>query len=204
MAQELRELNEERKNMTDTEAKKAIEMVEGTDLYEDNVWVVYLPECHESVAGIIAGRLREHFYKPSIVITDAADGAKGSGRSIEGYNMFEEITKCKELLTKFGGHPMAAGLSLPTENIDLFRAKLNRQQTLTEKELTPVTWIDVPMPVSYASKAGGTAPRARTVWKGQRKACFCRQKAYGTFCQYDWKKQKCIKNAIGRYAGTRC
>ena len=152
MAQELRELNEERKNMTDTEAKKAIEMVEGTDLYEDNVLVVYLPECHESVAGIIAGRLREHFYKPSIVITDAADGAKGSGRSIEGYNMFEEITKCKELLTKFGGHPMAAGLSLPTENIDLFRAKLNRQQTLTEKELTPVTWIDVPMPVSYASK----------------------------------------------------
>ena len=149
MAQELRELNEERKNMTDTEAKKAIEMVEGTDLYEDNVLVVYLPECHESVAGIIAGRLREHFYKPSIVITDAADGAKGSGRSIEGYNMFEEITKCKELLTKFGGHPMAAGLSLPTENIDLFRAKLNRQQTLTEKELTPVTWIDVPMPVSY-------------------------------------------------------
>ena len=138
--------------MTDTEAKKAIEMVEGTDLYEDNVLVVYLPECHESVAGIIAGRLREHFYKPSIVITDAADGAKGSGRSIEGYNMFEEITKCKELLTKFGGHPMAAGLSLPTENIDLFRAKLNRQQTLTEKELTPVTWIDVPMPVSYASK----------------------------------------------------
>lgn len=121
-------------------------------MYEDNVLVVYLPECHESVAGIIAGRLREHFYKPSIVITDAADGAKGSGRSIEGYNMFEEITKCKELLTKFGGHPMAAGLSLPTENIDLFRAKLNRQQTLTEKELTPVTWIDVPMPVSYASK----------------------------------------------------
>ena len=107
MAQELRELNEERKNMTDTEAKKAIEMVEGTDLYEDNVLVVYLPECHESVAGIIAGRLREHFYKPSIVITDAADGAKGSGRSIEGYNMFEEITKCKELLTKFGGHPPA-------------------------------------------------------------------------------------------------
>lgn len=152
MAQELRELNEERKNMTDTEAKKAIEMVEGTDLYEDNVLVVYLPECHESVAGIIAGRLREHFYKPSIVITDAADGAKGSGRSIEGYNMFEEITKCKELLTKFGGHPMAAGLSLPMENIDLFRAKLNRQQTLTEKELTPVIWIDVPMPVSYASK----------------------------------------------------
>lgn len=152
MAGKLRELNEERKNMTDTEAKKAIELVEGTELYEDNVLVVYLPECHESVAGIIAGRLREHFYKPSIVITNAQEGAKGSGRSIEGYNMFEEITKCKELLTKFGGHPMAAGLSLPTENIDILRRKLNENQTLTQKELIPVTWIDVPMPVAYASK----------------------------------------------------
>lgn len=152
MAQKLRKLNEERKNMTDNEAKKAIELVEGTDLYEDNVLVVYLPECHESVAGIIAGRLREHFYKPCIVITNAAEGAKGSGRSIEGYNMFEEITKCKELLTKFGGHPMAAGLSLPIEKIDILRRQLNEKQTLTKKELTPVTWIDVPMPVAYASR----------------------------------------------------
>ena len=204
MAQELRELNEERKNMTDTEAKKAIEMVEGTDLYEDNVLVVYLPECHESVAGIIAGRLREHFYKPSIVITDAADGAKGSGRSIEGYNMFEEITKCKELLTKFGGHPMAAGLSLPTENIDLFRAKLNRQQTLTEKELTPVTWIDVPMPVSYASKKLVEQLRVLEPFgKGNEKPVFADRKLTVRSANMIGKT-KCIKNAIGRYAGTRC
>lgn len=151
MAEELRELNDERKNMTDTEAKKAVELVESSELAEDHVLVVYLPECHESVAGIIAGRLREYFYKPAIVITDASEGAKGSGRSIEGYNMFEEISKCGGLLTKFGGHPMAAGLSLPKENIDLFRRKLNENQTLTEKELTPVIWIDVPMPVGYVT-----------------------------------------------------
>lgn len=151
MAEELRELNDERKNMTDTEAKKAVELVEGSELAEDHVLVVYLPECHESVAGIIAGRLREHFYKPAIVITNASEGAKGSGRSIEGYNMFEEISKCGGLLTKFGGHPMAAGLSLPKENIELFRRKLNENEALTEKELTPVIWIDVPMPVGYVT-----------------------------------------------------
>lgn len=151
MAEDLRELNEERKNLTDTEAKRAIRLVEGTELSDDKVLVVYLHECHESVAGIIAGRLRERFYKPVIVITDASEGAKGSGRSIEGYNMFEEISKCASLLTKFGGHPMAAGLSLPKENIDIFRKQLNANQTLTEKELTPVIWIDVPMPVSYVN-----------------------------------------------------
>ena len=124
MAQELRELNEERKNMTDTEAKKAIEMVEGTDLYEDNVLVVYLPECHESVAGIIAGRLREHFYKPSIVITDAADGAKGSGRSIPGIHlrdMLDLVSKTEPgLILRFGGHAMAAGLTIQEKDYDRF------------------------------------------------------------------------------------
>jgi single-stranded-DNA-specific exonuclease len=151
MAEELCALNDERKQITDVQAKKAIELVAGTDLMNDNVLVVYLPECHESVAGIIAGRIRERFYKPTIVITDASDGAKGSGRSIEGYNMFEEISKCGELLTKYGGHPMAAGLSLEKDNIDSFRRALNEKQTLTEKELTCVTWIDVPMPVSYVT-----------------------------------------------------
>ncbi len=150
-AEELRALNDERKQMTEDETKKAIELVESTALMEDNVLVVYLEECHESIAGIIAGRLRERFYKPTFVITKAEDGAKGSGRSIEGYNMFEEISKCASLLTKFGGHPMAAGLSLPIEHVDAFRKMLNRQQTLTEKELQPVVWIDVPMPVGYVT-----------------------------------------------------
>lgn len=152
MAEHLKELNDERKDITDKEAKKAIEMVETTELSEDHVLVVYLPDCHESVAGIIAGRIRERFYKPTFVLTNAEDGAKGSGRSIDGYNMFEEISKCAELLTKFGGHPMAAGLSLPIDQIDAFRRKLNEIENLTEKDLTPVTWIDVPMPVSYVSR----------------------------------------------------
>lgn len=145
----LRELNIERKDITEEYASLAIEQVENTALMQDNVLVVYLPECHESVAGIIAGRVREKFYKPSIVITKAEEGAKGSGRSIEGYNMFEEISKCGSLLNKYGGHPMAAGISLDIDKIDSFRKALNASQTLTEKELTPTVWIDVPMPVDY-------------------------------------------------------
>ena len=141
-ATRLKQLNDERKQMTEDESQKAIEMVETSDMIDDNVLVVYLPDCHESIAGIIAGRLREKFYKPVLVITNAEDGAKGSGRSIDGYNMFEEISKCADLLTKFGGHPMAAGLSLPIENIDEFRRRLNINQRLTDKELTPVVWID--------------------------------------------------------------
>ena len=150
-ATEIKELNDERKQMTEDEAEKAVVMVESSDMMDDNVLVVYLPDCHESIAGIIAGRLRERFYKPVLVITNAEDGAKGSGRSIDGYNMFEEISKCAGLLTKFGGHPMAAGLSLPVENIEPLRRQLNINQTLTDKDLTPVVWIDVPMPVGYVT-----------------------------------------------------
>lgn len=151
LAEKLKKLNDERKEMTEKETITAIDMVENSDIVNDDVLVVYLPDCHESIAGIIAGRIKEYFYKPTIVLTNAENGAKGSARSIEGYNMFEEISKCKDLLTKFGGHPMAAGMSLPTENIDIFRRRLNELSTLTEKELTPVTWIDVPMPLDYVS-----------------------------------------------------
>lgn len=150
-AQELRALNDERKKLTEEQTAAAIDRVENSAMLGDKVLVVYLPDCHESVAGIIAGRLREHFYRPSFVITDAIDGAKGSGRSIEGYNMFEEISKCSALLNKFGGHPMAAGISLDPENIDAFRQQLNRNQHMTEADLTPVTWIDAAMPIDYVS-----------------------------------------------------
>jgi single-stranded-DNA-specific exonuclease len=150
-AEELRDLNEERKEITEEQTELAIEQVEKSSLGHDNVLVVYLPDCHESVAGIIAGRLRERFYKPSLVITRGEDCAKGSGRSIEGYNMFEEISKCGDLLLKYGGHPMAAGFSLEESNIDAFRTQLNTNQRLTDKELTPSVWIDVPMPLSYVT-----------------------------------------------------
>ena len=151
MAKELIALNNERKSMTEQETQKAIELVENTGLLKDRVLVIYLKDCHESIAGIIAGRIKERYYRPTFVITNAEDGAKGSGRSIEGYNMYEEINKCKNVLTKYGGHPMAAGLSLAISDIDIFRKMLNDNAILTDEDLIPKMWIDVPMPVSYAN-----------------------------------------------------
>ena len=172
-ALELRTLNVERKDITEEYAAIAIEQVENTELKDDKVLVVYLPECHESVAGIIAGRVREKFYRPSIVITKAEDGAKGSGRSIEGYNMFEEISKCGNLLNKYGGHPMAAGISLDIDKIDEFRKTLNENQTMTEKDLTPTVWIDVPMPVDYVDiKLIKQFERLQPFGKGNEKPVF--------------------------------
>jgi len=151
LAGDLKALNDERKDMTQKELLKGLDIVEKNGLNSDNVLVVYLPECHESLAGIIAGRIREKYYKPTIVLTGAQDGVKGSGRSIDNYNMFEEINKCKELLTKFGGHPMAAGMSLSEENVENFKKKLNDCAKLSESDLTKVTWIDVAMPVDYVT-----------------------------------------------------
>ena len=151
MAKELIALNNERKSMTEQETQKAIELVENTGLLKDRVLVIYLKDCHESIAGIIAGRIKERYYRPTFVITNAEDGAKGSGRSIECYNMYEEINKCKNVLTKYGGHPMAAGLSLAISDIDIFRKMLNDNAILTDEDLIPKMWIDVPMPVSYAN-----------------------------------------------------
>lgn len=151
MAKELIALNNERKSMTEQETQKAIELVENTGLLKDRVLVIYLKDCHESIAGIIAGRIKERYYRPTFVITNAENGAKGSGRSIEGYNMYEEINKCKNVLTKYGGHPMAAGLSLAISDIDIFRKMLNDNAILTDEDLIPKMWIDVPMPVSYAN-----------------------------------------------------
>ena len=153
LAGDLKALNESRKEMTRQGEEKALRLVEGSDLKYDKVLVVYLPECHESLAGIIAGRLREHFHKPSIVLTRSEDGVKGSGRSIEAYSMYEELCNCRELFTKFGGHPMAAGLSMAgEEQVEILREKLNRLSTLTEEDFVEKVTIDVPMPVSYITK----------------------------------------------------
>ena len=153
IANELKMLNESRKEMTDAGVTKAIEQVEHTSLAQDRVLVIYLPDCHESIAGIIAGRIREKYYKPVFVLTKSEEGVKGSGRSIEGYSMYEEMTKVKELFTKFGGHPMAAGLSLPEENVDVFRREINENCTLNEEALTEKIVIDVPMPLSYITES---------------------------------------------------
>ena len=152
LAGDPKNLNESRKEMTAQGLEKAIEQVESTSMMEDMVLVVFLPECHESLAGIIAGRLRERYHKPSFVLTRGEEGVKGSGRSIESYSMYEKLCECKEYLTKFGGHPMAAGLSLEEENVERFRRKLNEQSGLTEEDLVEKVTIDVPMPIHYIRK----------------------------------------------------
>ena len=148
MADELKELNDMRKDMTAKGEAEAIEQVE-KQYMDDKVLVVFLPECHESLAGIIAGRLREHFHKPSFVLTRGETTAKGSGRSIEQYHMYQGLCKVSDLLVKFGGHPMAAGLSLPEANVEIFREKINACCGLTEEDFIPKIKIDIPMPVDY-------------------------------------------------------
>ncbi len=151
MADELKELNDMRKDMTAKGEAEAIEQVE-KQYMDDKVLVVFLPECHESLAGIIAGRLREHFHKPSFVLTRGETTAKGSGRSIEQYHMYQGLCKVSDLLVKFGGHPMAAGLSLEEKDIDEFRRRLNADAKLTEEDFVPKIWIDVPMPFEYVNE----------------------------------------------------
>ena len=151
MADELKELNDMRKDMTAKGEAEAIEQVE-KQYMDDKVLVVFLPECHESLAGIIAGRLREHFHKPSFVLTRGETTAKGSGRSIEQYHMYQGLCKVSDLLVKFGGHPMAAGLSLEEKDIDEFRRRLNADAELTEDDFVPKIWIDVPMPFEYVNE----------------------------------------------------
>ncbi len=152
MALELTELNNRRKDMTAKGVEDAIQIIEQSEWRNDRILLVYLKECHESIAGIIAGRLREKYYRPVYVFTDAERGMKGSGRSIEAYHMFEGLVACKDLLDRFGGHAMAAGLSLKKENLELLRKRLNEECTLDEEAFIPKVMIDVPMPLSYISE----------------------------------------------------
>jgi single-stranded-DNA-specific exonuclease len=147
LAKELHELNIQRKDITQQGVERAIEYIENNKMMRDKVLVVYTPETHESIAGIVAGRIREKYNLPAIVLTKAKDGVKGSARSIEVYNMFEELNKCKELLGPFGGHPMAAGLSLKEENILELRKKLNIQTTLTDEDIIPKLYLDMQLPL---------------------------------------------------------
>lgn len=151
LAEELKKLNDERKAMTQEWLLKAIELVDTGSLFEDKVLVVYLPDCHESLAGIIAGRLRERYNRPVIVLTKGENIVKGSGRSIEEYNMFEQLSECRELLTKFGGHPMAAGLSLSEDKIQSLRHRLNEITALTEEDLTRKVSFDMVLPLEKIS-----------------------------------------------------
>ena len=149
LAGELVELNESRKYMTQQETQKALEQIEKEGREKDKVLVVYLPECHESLAGIIAGRIREAYQRPVFVLTRGEEGVKGSGRSIEAYSMFDKMTEVAELFTKYGGHPMAAGLSMREEDIDKLREQLNQKAELTEEDMAEVVRLDAVLPMSY-------------------------------------------------------
>lgn len=149
LAGELVELNESRKYMTQQETQKALEQIEKEGREKDKVLVVYLPECHESLAGIIAGRIREAYQRPVFVLTKGEEGVKGSGRSIEAYSMFDKMTEVAELFTKYGGHPMAAGLSMREEDIDKLREQLNQKAELSEEDMVEVVRLDAVLPMSY-------------------------------------------------------
>lgn len=153
IADELVVLNEERKEMTRQGVEEAKQLVEEGGYEKDPVLILYLPDVHESIAGIIAGRIRECYYRPTFILTKAEDGVKGSGRSTEEYSMYEQMCKCSNLLTKFGGHPMAAGLLLPEENVELFRKQMNENCPFRAEEIVQTIHIDVPMPVDYVTNA---------------------------------------------------
>lgn len=152
MAQDLKDMNDSRKTLTVQGVEEAVSEIEKEAAKGElpKVLVVYLPEVQESIAGIIAGRIKEKYYRPTIILTNGAEGAKGSGRSIESYDMFKALSTCKELFTKFGGHKMAAGLSLPVENIDELRTRLNNECTLSEEDFVPVLKVDMVLPFRYA------------------------------------------------------
>ncbi len=152
LAVRLKELNDERKAMTQKAVEDACRLMEDGKFSADKVLVAYLPDCHESIAGIVAGKLRELYYRPVFVVTDGEEMAKGSGRSIEAYSMFEEMVRCGDLFVKYGGHPMAAGFSLKRERIDEMRKRLNANCTLSEADLTEKVSIDVPMPLDYITE----------------------------------------------------
>ena len=151
LAAELKILNDQRKDMTQEGVIEAQAKVE-EHYREDKVLVVFLPDCHESLAGIVAGRIREQYNKPTLILTYGEDGAKGSGRSIEAYHMFQGLVEVQDLLTKFGGHPMAAGFSLPLENVGEFRRRLNENARLTPEDFVPKVWIDIALPFEYVSE----------------------------------------------------
>ena len=152
LAADLKELNDSRKEMTEEGVEEAVRQIESSSWKDDQVLVVYLPECHESIAGIIAGRIKERYYRPTFVLTKGETGVKGSGRSIEAYDMFAEMSRCRELFTKFGGHKLAAGLSLEEEKVEVFRKRINELADLTEEDPQMKVSIDMRLPFPYINE----------------------------------------------------
>lgn len=151
LAMELKSMNDSRKAITEQGTSKAAEQIERGEHDGFSVYVIYLPECHESIAGIIAGRIRERYHHPTLIVTDAEEGLKGSGRSIESYNMYQELSAVRDIFTKFGGHAQAAGFSLPKEKLSELRRRLNENSRLTEADFGEKLYIDAQIPFSYVT-----------------------------------------------------
>lgn len=184
LALELHELNNERKDMTAKGLESAIEVIESSGVRDDKIFILYRNDIHESIAGIIAGKVREKYNVPVIILTDGEHGVKGSGRSIEEYNMFEELMKCRDLMIRFGGHPMAAGLSMKPENISVLREQLNSLTTLTDDDLIPKVYIDMPLQIAGADMAAAEELRILEPYgKGNPKPLFA-DKDIGIFKAY--------------------
>lgn len=197
LAGDLKSMNESRKEMTLQQVEIGIQKVEESDLQYDKVLVLYLPDCHESLAGIIAGRLREHFHKPAFVLTYTSGGVKGSGRSIEAYSMYDELVKCKDLLHKFGGHPMAAGLSLDAANVENLRSRLNDNCALNENDFVEKVTIDVAMPISYIHKGLiDELELLQPFGKGNSKPLFAQKDVKALQCRIFGKNKNVVKMKI--------
>lgn len=203
IAEELKTLNDERKALTEQALNEANTLIASDESYQkDRVLVVYIPDCHESIAGIVAGKLRESYYKPTFVITDSGDQAKGSGRSIETYSMFEEMVKCQDLFLKFGGHPMAAGFSLERSRIPEMRRRLNETCTLTEEDLSEKVSIDVAMPINYISgKVIGELSLLEPFGKGNEKPLFADTSLYVVSARIIGKNKNTIKMRVQNRQG---
>ena len=203
LAVELKQLNDERKDLTARGVEQAVMKIEHTPLGKDRVLVVYLPGCHESIAGIIAGRIREKYHKPVFVLTDGADCVKGSGRSIVAYSMFDEMVKCQDLFLKFGGHPMAAGLSLPGDKVEEFRRRINEACTLTEEDFVEKVMIDVPMPIDYITEELiGQLSLLEPFGKGNTKPLFAERDLKIQTCSILGKNKNVVKMTVWNQGGT--
>lgn len=203
LAGDLKALNDSRKDMTEEAVKEAVRLVEETPLGRDRVLVLYLPDCHESLAGIVAGRIREKYCRPAFVITDSAEEAKGSGRSVEAYNMYEEMNQCRELLIRFGGHRLAAGLSLKKENIDRFRQEINRICRLTPEDLKEKVSIDMVMPFSCVTEELTEELKVLEPFgKGNAKPVFAARHVSLVSCRLIGKKRNMLRMRLCDAEGT--
>ena len=204
LAGDLKALNDSRKDMTAQAVEEAFIQVENSELKDADVLVVYLPECHESLAGIVAGRIREKYYRPVFVLTKGAEGLKGSGRSIETWHMYEGLNRVQHLLSKFGGHKMAAGLSMPEENLEQFRKEINEKSGITPEDLNEKIAIDMQLPFECVNeKFIGELAVLEPFGKGNARPVFAERQVQVESARILGKNKNVLKLQVKDLHGTR-